>query len=149
MKTLLIILFCAVYVGCQSYQTRTYDVTVKNNSAGPITVWLTKDGPPFEAGWLAPEDIAIESPKQPARIVSGLIIPSGKEGFTGPRPGRFDPQTRAVLRVYAGQLTFEQMLASDRDEKRRVDLRLHPGRNDLVVTGGASAIEVKEAQPSP
>jgi hypothetical protein len=149
MKPILAFCLCLSALGCQSYQTRTYDISVKNNSSGPVTVWLTKDGPPFEPGWLAPEDIATESPKQPVRMISGLVIAPGKEAFTGPRKGRFEADTKAVLRIYSGQLNFDQLLASDQDDKRRIDTKLHPGVNDLVVTGEAGKIEVKEPAGAP
>jgi hypothetical protein len=150
MKSLLIILLCTFMVGCQSesYETRTYDVSVKNESAGPVTVWLTKDGAPYEPGWLAPEDLAIESPHGPTHVISGLVVPQGKEGFTGPRVGRFEPQTGAILRVYAGQLKYEQILATEPDGKRRIDQELHPGMNHLVVTGDSTAIAVHELESS-
>ena len=151
MKKLLFIAFCLSAIGCQSYEHVVYDVQVHNNTTGPVTVWLTKDGPPFEPGWLAPEDIAIESPKQPVHVISGLVIPTGKTGFTGPRTGQFQPGTNAVLRVYAGQLTFDQLLSFDQGDKHRVDQRLHPGMNDLVISGGPGpgGIDVKEAQAAP
>jgi hypothetical protein len=144
MKQWPIILLCLILSGCHSYETRTYDVSVKNDSAGPITLWLTKSGEPFEPGWLSPEDIAIESPHQPAKMISGVVVPAGKTADTGPRVGQFDPSTAAVLRVYSGQLNFDQLLAAPADEKHRIDMRLHPGRSDLVVTGGPEVIEVKE-----
>ena len=155
MKTssILLLLFCVTNFGCASYQTRTYDVTVKNDSSDPVTVWLTKSGPPYESGWMAPEDIAVESPKAPTKVISGLVIPPGKTGFTGPRKGQFEPSTSAILRVYGGQLNFDQLLASGRDDKNRIDWKLHPGTNDLVVSGPKDAIEVKESSaassPSP
>lgn len=149
MKNCFFILCCLLAVGCQSYEKRVYDVTLKNDSTGPVTVWLTKDGPPYEPGWLAPEDLAIESPKGPTHVISGLVVASGKTAFTGPRKGQFEPQTRAVLRVYAGQLKFEEMLATSEDDKRRIDLRLHPGVSDLVVTGTTNAVQVKESDAAP
>ena len=146
MKTSLLITALLLLVGCHSYEKRTYDVTLTNNSAGPVTIWLTKDGPPFEPGWLAPEDIAIQSPNQPVHQISGLVVQAGKTAFTGPRPGQFEPLTSAVLRIYAGQLKFEQLLAASEDDKRRIDLRLHPGMSNLVVTGTTEALKVNEPE---
>src|SRR5262245_54356786 len=99
----ILLVLCAV-VGCKSYATRVYDVTVKNDAASPITIWLTKDGPPFEPGWVAPEELAIESPKTADKVVGGVIIPEGKSADTGPLKGLFEPGTHAVLRVYGGRL---------------------------------------------
>ena len=154
MRSWILLLVGISTVGCApTYQTRTYDVNVRNDCTDPVTVWLTKDGPPYESGWLAPEDIAVESPKAPTHIISGLVIPPGKTGFTGPRKGQFEPQGSAVLRIYGGQLDFNQLLASGQDDKNRIDWKLHPGTNDLVVSGPKDAIEVNEdntaSSPSP
>jgi hypothetical protein len=138
-----------VFTGCHSYEVRVYDVNVQNNASVPITIWLTKDGPPYEPGWLAPEDIAIESPKQPAKIIGGVVVPQGKTANTGPLKGQFEPSTHAVLRVYAGQLNFDELLASPGNEKTRIDMTVHPGRTDLIVTGSAGRIDVKESAPAP
>ncbi len=136
-------------VGCQSYETRVYDVTVKNYASCPITIWLTKSGPPYEQGWMAPEDIAVESPKQAQHVIGGVIVPQGKIADTGPIPGQFEAGTRAVLRVYGGKLTFDQLLASSQRDKNRVDVELHPGKMDLVVTGTPDYISVKEGNDTP
>jgi hypothetical protein len=136
-------------VGCQSYQTRVYDVSVKNYSSGPITIWLTKSGPPYEEGWMAPEDIAVESPKEADRIIGGVIVPAGKTADTGPIQGRFEAPTRAILRVYGGKLTFDQLLASSEHDKNRVDIGLHPGKSELVVTGTPDYISVKSGSDTP
>src|SRR3954454_9975352 len=149
MNKLSLILVCLCIVGCHSYEKRVYDVTVQNNSSVPITIWLTKDGPPYEPGWLAPEDIAIESPKQPEKIIGGVVVPQGKSADTGPIKGQFEPSTHAVLRVYAGQLNFDELLAAPGDEKRRIDMTVHPGRTNLTVTGGAARIDVQETAPAP
>jgi hypothetical protein len=136
-------------VGCRSYEARTYDVTVANVSSGPITIWLTKNGPPFEASWLSPEDMAVESPRGPQGAIGGVVVPEGKTARTGPRKGQFDSGTRAILRVYSGALTFDQMLASSSESRSRVDVRLPPGQSAYVVTGAPGAIEVKERTQAP
>ena len=143
------LLFMLVMLGCQaSYETRTYDVSVHNLSDGPVTIWLTKDGPPYEPGWLAPEDLAIESPKQNAKL-SGVIVPAEKTADTGTVTGRFEPQTHAVLRIYAGKRSFDELLASTHGDPTRVDQPLHPGKNDLVVEGKQPIVKVKEQNHSP
>jgi hypothetical protein len=53
MRLIPLLLLCCV-VGCNSMQQRTYDVSVKNDSTKPITIWLTKDGPAWERGWKSP-----------------------------------------------------------------------------------------------
>src|SRR6478609_7191105 len=56
-------LLTLIGAGCAPTQTRTFDVTVRNQTPGPLTLSLAKDGPPFEPTWATPEDIAKESPK--------------------------------------------------------------------------------------
>ncbi len=122
-------------------QTRSYDVTVKNDSTKPVTVWLTKNGLPFEPGWKAPEDLAIESPRANEPI-AGVVVPAGKTASTGKVTGKFSPGVDAILRVYLGQKTFNELLAVNRDSSDRIDLPLKPGENQIVVTdhgGGVSA----------
>ena len=144
MRSGIIFVLAMLAVGCQSYDVRIYNLTVKNQSAGPITIWLTKDGPPYEPGWLAPEDIAIESPKGPDRVIGGVIIPKGKTANTGPIRGEFQPGTHAMLRVYGGKLSFAELLASSADARNRVDLQVHPGKSAFTVTGNPSEINVDE-----
>src|SRR5688500_3931362 len=89
-------------VGCSA---RSYDVTVRNDLNQPITVWLTKSGPPAEANWLSPEQMAIGENTGPGRL-SGVTIPAGKIAETGKVKGKFPKGTSAILRVYVGQHTL-------------------------------------------
>lgn len=118
--------------GCAMNQTRTYEVSVKNQLARPITIWLTKDGPPAEAGWKSPEHLSMEVPGQEERI-PGIVVPPGKTANTGAVKGQFAPETHGVLRVYGGQLTFSQILAVSRGSTERLDVVLHPGPNAIVI----------------
>ncbi|HVT88586.1 MAG TPA: hypothetical protein VHD56_07025 [Tepidisphaeraceae bacterium] len=124
-------------------QRRTYDVLVKNDSAKPVTIWLTKDGPAWENGWKSPEDLAIESPKMDERI-SGVIVPPGKTASTGQVSGEFAPSTQAILRVYLGQRLIHELLAMDRGTHDRIDVTLKPGSNSLLVTDDGSGIKVEK-----
>ncbi|MFT3789140.1 MAG: hypothetical protein QM770_23685 [Tepidisphaeraceae bacterium] len=120
-----------VAVGCSSYEKRSYDVTVRNDNDRPVTVWLTKDGTPSEANWLAPEEIAAGA-KADAGIAGAVVEPGKKLGTAA--SGRFAPDTRAILRVYDGQLKFSEILAtSNKSGLLRVDVPLHPGANVVVV----------------
>jgi hypothetical protein len=133
MNRWILIAFCAIFLGgCNSYETRTYDVTVKNAGPEAVTVWLTKDGEPYEQAWLSPEDLIIESPKSPKKEISGVVIPAGKVANTGPRVGQFREQTHAILRVYEGQMGMNELLAT-KPGAARVDLELSPGKSEFVV----------------
>jgi hypothetical protein len=136
-------------VGCEQGQKRTYDVTVKNQSAMPVTIWLTKNGPPWEDGWKSPEDLAIESPKVDEKI-GGVIVPPGRTAVTGKRTGTFAPKVDAILRVYHGQKLFDDLLAIHADSPNRTDVVLDPGVNEIIIadTARAGGITVTR-QPQP
>jgi hypothetical protein len=127
----LALIFAAV--GCSDVQTRQYQVTVQNDSSKPVTVWLTKNGEMYEGHWKAPEDYAIESPhaKDP---ISGVVVPAHKTADTGVISGKFRPDTDAILRVYPGQLTFNEILAASKKNGGRQDVVLQPGSNQIVIT---------------
>jgi hypothetical protein len=130
-------------LGCQSYETRTYDVTVHNQTSEPITIWLTKDGPPFEGPWLSPEDLAIESPhRDESREIGGAVVDAGKTATTM-RKGRFEPRTHAMLRVYDGARKFEELLATSSESAGRKDVTLPPGKSEYIVEPGPGVITVR------
>src|SRR5688500_5157788 len=115
------LLSCAalLLVGCGA-ATHTFDVSVSNDTEEPITVWLTKDGPPYEKSWRSPEDLAIESPA--GARVAGVKIPPGQSATTGSMKGKFDEGTLAILRVYGGDYTFSDLLAVSRGSPNRADV---------------------------
>ena len=117
--------------GCGG-RSQSYRVIVHNESPRSVTVWLTKSGPPDEPGWKSPETIAIENlgSDEP---VAGVIIPPGKTGETKSVRGRFPAGVDAILRVYLGQLGFDDLLAISRDSPNRIDVVLTPGTNELTV----------------
>jgi hypothetical protein len=141
----LLTMLLALSWGCSSVKPRTYDVSVTNRTNEPVTIWLTKDGPPYEEGWLSPEDYAIF---QPGRIepFPGWVIMPGEQATTGVIMGKFEPQTRAVLRVYGGQLRFSEILARSRE---RLDVPLDAGRSSLVVTDQNQKLSVSRETPKP
>lgn len=118
-------------VGCGP-TVRSYSIVVKNESNTPMTVWLTKDGPPPEAGWLAPEQIAMTGRKADDPI-SGVVIPPGKTAEIPSISGRFASGTQAVLRVYQGQKLFNDLLAASSGSASRTDIRLSPGQNQILI----------------
>jgi hypothetical protein len=128
---LLIVALLLFITGC-SGPTKTYSVAVKNELDQPITVWLTKSGPPVEASWLSPEQLATyENPR--GEKIAGRAVPPGKVAETGNQKGHFPSGTEAVLRVYLGQHTLDELLATNTRSLNRVDVTLSPGRSDLVV----------------
>ena len=129
-RILLTVTLAALLVGCA--QRRTYQIQVRNELDRPVTLWLTKDGPPIEAGWKSPERIALERPSTD-EPVADVLVPAGHSAETGRVSGRFDADTRAILRIYVGDLKLSEILATGRGNPARVDVPLLPGRNEVII----------------
>jgi len=124
-------------IGCAS--KGTYQVSVQNDSNRPVTLWLTKDGPPAEDGWRTPEELVAMPSDQ--RKYDLAFVPPGRTGYTGKVSGRFPEGTNAVLRVYEGEKEiFDLAKASP---TTRTDYVLKPGSNNLIVTERAGRIVVE------
>lgn len=145
---LLLLSLLAVVGGCApTAEKRMYDVTVKNESSKPVTIWLTKDGLPFEPGWKSPEDLAIEQ-RQFDEKISGVIIPPGKAAGTGNVTGLFFPETQAILRVYLGERKFTELLAMGSPGTDRIDTVLRIGANVLTISDNGPGFKVARASGS-
>ena len=123
----------ALLAGCA--QTRSYQVRVTNHTDEPITFGLVKEGGPIEPEW-APPELAAANDAQPSAAMWGAIPPGKTAGTNHPITGKFDRGSRAVLRVYQGNLSgkLAQILAINRDAPNRVDVQLHPGMNQVTIT---------------
>jgi hypothetical protein len=130
--------------GCARTESRTYDLTVRNHTAGSVTLWLYKVGPVYEDGWKSPEDFVIESPRmrEPTGKIGGVILEPGQVADTGPRQGKFGTDSVARLRVYRGEMSLNQMLANGADSPDRLDHALPPGKTRWVVTEKAGKLQV-------
>ena len=119
-------------VGCMT-EKRIYQVSVKNNLAQPITVWLVKEYGPVEQGWESPEDIA-ESHPITDEFLPSIVVEPGKTRSSTPTEGSFDKMKgRADPRVYLGTPALTEMLAIGAGSLSRLDLLLQPGANSYVV----------------
>ncbi len=124
--------------GCEFAKTRNYDVQVRNQTDRPLMLWLVKEGPPPEAGWMSPEEIERAQSvrtRGPAdnTALGAVLVPPGKLA-TASSTGFFYKQTRAILRIYFDAKDINDVLASSQwDAKSRVDVELSPGRNPMVV----------------
>jgi len=140
--------FCGL--GCAA--ERTYEVTVRNDTSGPVTIWLYKDGGPYEDGWKSPEDLAIESPKANEPI-GGRVIAPNVVASAGPIKGQFDSDSNAVLRAYRGAHSFNELLAISGDSGDRIDTKLEPGNNSFLIKDRDSKLsfyrvnEIPSTQP--
>jgi len=143
-----LIVTAALLIGCT--EKRSYTVSVKNETARPLTLGLVKDAPPFnDENWVSPEDVAILHSHSDDQAW-GITVPPGKTGTAGPVDARFNSDGSAWLRIYSGQLTIGEMLAISKDSPNRLDLRLHEGDNHFIITGeGALAAERMRATTQP
>lgn len=133
LQVILALVLAGVLVGCSSAKKYTFDLSVKNTTNRPITVWLTKVGPPTEREWLSPEQLAAVLPGHDERI-SGVVVPAGKTAQRGPVTGKFEEGSYAWLRVYDGQYkSLSDLLSVSRLSPKRVDMPLEAGKNDLVA----------------
>jgi hypothetical protein len=126
MKCVALVLLTVFAVGCDS-TTKSYSVAVKNQSTRPVTLWLTKDGPPAEEGWLTPDQIVKSSRDLKYDLA---FVPPGRTGIVDKTSGEFPHGTHAVLRVYDGEKeVFDLSKAGDAHS----DVVLKPGSNRLRV----------------
>ena len=111
-----------IAVGCAP--TKTFDLTVHNQSDVPVMLWLTKDGPPAEKGWLTPEQFLAAPAEEPS---PGVRLEPQKTADTGKVKGQFPDGTNAVL------LIFRTSDAPSVASSGPIALPLRPGRNELAV----------------
>src|SRR5688500_2196999 len=142
--TLPALLLPALPAACSSYRTEKFDISVRNATTQPVTISLAKDGPPFEDAWASPEDVAIQSMRY-AEDPGGRLVPPGRTAYVNNLSGKFDRNTRAFLRIYAGKVLLSEALARSPGSPGRVDVQLAPGRNDIRVydNGGYIAAEAR------
>jgi hypothetical protein len=128
-----VLLLAAFLAGCGGGgETRRYNVSVENHADGPVTLWLTKNAPPYDAAWATPEDLAAGAPGADGR--NAALLAPGERADLPVAPGKFTDGTEAVLRIYAGDLVLEQVLATGRETSLRTDLTIPEGRSVVRVT---------------
>jgi hypothetical protein len=116
--------------GCNPSQ-KSFQVSVRNDTQTPVTLWLTKDGPPAEVGWLSPEQLASD-PEHASYDLA--FVPPGRTGSTPKMTGNFPSGTHAVLRVYKGEKELFYILQDAKaGTEQRTDYVLKPGANRLAV----------------
>jgi hypothetical protein len=77
-------------------------------------------------------------------------VPPGKEAWVHHLTGRFNPDTRGMLRCYLGNLKIEEVLARGKGSPDRVDVPLTPGQNDITIVDhdGHLAADVEQNVPN-
>jgi hypothetical protein len=137
-------LACLFAFGCSS-DMKSFDVTVKNNTAYPIMLWLTKNGPPEEDGWVSPETLA--SSDRPRRPLPGVVIDPGMRLGTGSVSGKFAAGTNAILRLYAHATRLADLLDYPAPAPgRRRDVVLQPGTNNFIISDDPEPLSIKPVQ---
>ncbi len=137
---LLLVISSAAAVGCQGTRRETFEVSVVNEADAPVIAWLTKDGPPAEAGWLTPSQWLQLSEERsiPSDIPHpGLEIAPGMRADIGPHEGRLSAETSAVLLIYSTPVSLEEMAATPRRTSLMEIVYLVPGQNFIVVRSAA------------
>jgi hypothetical protein len=120
-----------VFVGCAPTNTVTFDLTIRNQSQQTVFAVLTKDGGPDEPGWASPEQYAMTPPEKESLAVSGVTIPPGKSA-SATKTGKFFVPSRAMLRIYAGKPSLDEMLATSVGTLRK-DVALDAGKSTITI----------------
>lgn len=120
------------FVAACSTPKRTYQVEVMNISSVPLSVGLVKTGGSVQQGFTAPEHVAINAPDLVSKKWGTLVGP-GQTKVIGPIKGKFEPNSDAVLRVYAGDLAVDQLIAYGKKDPGRLDIFVPPGRSGFVI----------------
>jgi hypothetical protein len=127
----MLVLALLLPTGCA--ENRTYQVAVRNESPGPLTVGLAKDGGKFEPQWASPEEVVVRTTSEDERGWDSVVVPPGDVRSAGPVKGNFAGGAQATLRVYAGELELSDVLAISRRSPGRVDVPLEPGKNAIII----------------
>ena len=138
----LAILLLLLLPACAQYETRSFEIVVKNETAGPISLGLVKNGPPQEQGWIAPHEVAMMAPQLSDRRWGWVVGPGESKTF-GPYSGKFAPGTQAMLRIFAGTPTIDEMVSFSRDDPERLDIYLWPGRSAYVIRNATGKLEYR------
>ncbi|HEV8290337.1 MAG TPA: hypothetical protein VGP94_00370 [Tepidisphaeraceae bacterium] len=144
----LLILFLLLLPACTQYEKKTFEISVKNETARPLSLGLVKNGPPREQGWIAPHEVAMMAPQLSDRKWGWVLQPGEARKF-GPYSGKFEPHVQAILRIYAGTPTIEELIAFSKEDPERLDIYLWPGKSGYLIRnfGGRLQYRVAEAAP--
>lgn len=136
-----VLLLLAAVCGCSSPDTRSYTVSVRNQTVRPMTIALTKTGGLVEDAWASPEQIADRQSSEIAEHGFALIAP-GRIATVKNIKGIFPSNAQAVLRVYGGDPSLGEMLQMIPGHNR-ADFALKPGQNDLVIRDSAKGFIIE------
>lgn len=133
---------------CTQVEKRSFEISLKNDTPRPLSVGLVKNGPPTEGGWIAPHEVAMMAP-QLADRKWGWVIKPGETKNIGPYSGQFQQGTQAILRIYAGTPTIDEMVSFAKNDPERLDIYLWPGKSGYVIRNVAGRLEEQRAEGGP
>jgi hypothetical protein len=133
-------------LGCAD--SRTFNVSLKNDTSLPIVAWITKTGGPYEPLWRSPEDYAIERPGGAKDQTTGVYVQPGERIGPTKITGQFDKGVAAVLRVYLNPRSINDVLAIGPNSPNRVDVQLEPGVNQFIASNANGKLVVARQEAS-
>jgi hypothetical protein len=139
LKQTLVLLALLCVAGCAG-NVRNFQISLTNDTPNPLTIALTKSGPPLEAKWASPEDVVARrvSPDQ----TSGMTVIQPSKTVNSTVSGRFEKNSEPVLRVYSGAMTLSEMLSA-KTGVNRFDLPLKDGSNKFIVRQGGQGLNIE------
>jgi hypothetical protein len=129
--------------GCSSGPPPTaFAVKIMNLSGGPISAGFVKLRGQLEEGWVAPVDIVVNIPALGDRKW-GTLINGAQTKVIGPVEGHFEPESVAMLRIYGGDGTVEDLTLVGPGDPDRVDKPLLPGNSSYVIIKRNGRLEAR------
>jgi len=144
-KRLLILSLLFLPACAPQYEKKTFEIWIKNETAHPLSLGLIKNGPPTEEGWIAPHEVAMMAPQLTDHKWGWVLAPGQSKTF-GPYSGRFAEHVQAILRIYEGTPTIDEMIAFSRDDPDRLDIYLWPGKSAYVIRNASGRLEHRVAE---
>jgi hypothetical protein len=143
---LFLVLSLLLLPACASYEKKSFEIYVKNETVHPLSMGLIKNGPPTEQGWIAPHEVAMMAP-QLSDHRWGWVLEPGQSKTFGPYSGRFAEHVQAILRIYEGTPTIDEMIAFSKDDPDRLDIYLWPGKSAYVIRNHGGRLEQRVVEP--
>ncbi len=136
-----LLLLTVLLVGCGTKPTEVR-VAVHNDADQPVLLWLTKDGPPVETGWMSPGTLAAETlPTGADNDLSRLPVAQIEPGASvslPPRTGKFPRGTLPIARVFYGPSTLTEFAAV---------MKRSPNVDTVLLTGGDNYVIIRGIRP--
>ena len=140
-----LLLMCLLLCGCGVNSTEVR-VAVHSDADVPVLLWLTKDGPPVENGWMSPGTLAAETlPTAADNDLSRLPVAQIEPGASvslPPRRGKFPRGTLPIARIFYGPSTLTEF-ASVMKRASNVDTVLLTGGDNYIIVRGVDPVRAE------